>query len=75
MRLDDVYRPCANVACMSKNKQINIRVDDDFLRAMSQIRRSGPPAERIPSVGDVVRDLVLREAARLAQTTDRRRSA
>lgn len=41
---------------MSKQKQLNIRVDDEFMSAMDDIRSSRRP---IPSIADVIRDLVI----------------
>ena len=51
------------LASMSDRKQINIRVDDDFVEAVGELQRL-LPGPRPPSMADAIREAVMNELAR-----------
>lgn len=53
----------------TERKQINLRTDEDFLRAVGELQRLDDAAI-VPTMSDVIRDAVFRELAR--RKADRR---
>jgi len=51
---------------MSTRPQINVRIDDDFMQAIADIRRMSRGVQ-VPTASDVIRDAVYDLRARLAR--------
>jgi Arc/MetJ-type ribon-helix-helix transcriptional regulator len=54
----------ANTAPLKFDKPVTFRVDEDFLKALDDLRRAKTP---IPSRSEVVRELVMAAAAKRAR--------
>lgn len=59
----------ANTTPLKYQKAVTIRVDEDFIEAVEEIRRSEKP---IPTKSDAIRDAVLEKRERKRQAERRR---